>query len=90
MNVYTFQADLYCWQCGESIQDDLRAESVIDYGDSDTFPQGPYANGGGESDSPCHCADCGVFLENPLTHDGLAYVQQALDRNTGKPDVLAQ
>ena len=59
--------------------------------DSDDFPKGPYPNGGGESDTPQHC-DCGdeclnaeeffdgskfgCFLENPLTNEGLAYVQE--------------
>jgi hypothetical protein len=34
--------------------------------DSDKFPKGPLADGGGESDCPQHCDTCGVFLENPL------------------------
>lgn len=30
------------------------------------------------SDTPCHCAGCGVFLENPLTSEGESYVLQAI------------
>lgn len=45
--------------------------------DSDEYPKGPYGNGGGESDTPQHCARCKEFLENPLTSDGYAYVQEA-------------
>lgn len=44
-------------------------------GDSDKYPQGPYSDGGGEADSPRHCDHCSVFLENPLTEDGNAYVK---------------
>jgi hypothetical protein len=71
--VFIYQADLYCEDCGETIADDLRAESVNDTGDSDDFPQ---EASNGESDSPCHCGTCGVFLENPLTPDGDSYVRE--------------
>jgi hypothetical protein len=61
-------------------------------GDSDTFPQGPYANGGGEADSPQHCDHCAKFLENPLTSDGLAYVREATqdwqESSVGVPEVI--
>jgi len=52
--------------------------------DSDTYPQGPYADGGGESDTPAHCDVCGVFLENPLTPDGVEYVRELI-RAEGNP-----
>jgi hypothetical protein len=45
--------------------------------DSDTWPQGPYDSGGGEADTPQHCDQCGVFLENPLTSDGDDYLLEA-------------
>lgn len=48
--------------------------------DSDDLPKGPYADGGGEADTPQHCDGCGRFLENPLTGDGLIYVEDALRR----------
>ena len=44
--------------------------------DSECTPIGPYANGGGESDAPEHCDTCGLFLENPLTSDGLEGVNE--------------
>lgn len=40
--------------------------------------QGPYAEGGGEADTPQHCDGCMAFLENPLTTDGVAWVAEAL------------
>lgn len=73
MNVYIFQAALLCEDCGfYAKQNRTPAE------DSDAYPQGPYADGGGESDAPQHCDACGEFLENPLTSDGYAYVAQAI------------
>lgn len=44
-----------------------------------------YCNGGGEADSPQHCASCGAFLENPLTGDGYAYVAEQLDNYGSNP-----
>jgi hypothetical protein len=46
--------------------------------ESDYYPQGPYADGGGEADSPQHCDHCGLLLENPLTGDGNRYVNEKL------------
>lgn len=94
MNVYMYAADLWCEDCGAKIIDELTAEGNAPEDpedecsfDSDDFPKGPYPNGGGESDSPNHCAagsDCinavdgnGVFLENPLTDVGREYVKSA-------------
>jgi hypothetical protein len=57
----------------KAIGHDLEDESSYD---SDEYPKGPYPNGGGESDSPQHCADCREFLENPLTSDGYDYVRE--------------
>src|SRR5438445_11753376 len=42
--------------------------------DSDDFPKGPYASDQNEADTPQHCANCHVFLENPLTSEGYDYV----------------
>lgn len=83
MQVYLYQAELFCRDCGA----DHRAGLPIPEGanlddestwDSDAYPKGPYADGGGEADSPQHCGDCGVHLENPLTPDGVAYVRRKL------------
>jgi hypothetical protein len=99
MDVYVFQAALYCGTCGDALVRTSRGRGVEDTGDSDDFPQGPYPNGGGEADRPQHCdsgAEClaaeaiggrrvGAFLENPLTSDGEAYVRQSLDETPGSP-----
>ena len=89
MDVYVFQAELLCADCAEEILGHLRASAVRDEGDSGTFPQGPYPDGGGEADYPQHCGRCGVFLENPLTPDGIEYVREALSK-PGNPDVLQE
>ncbi|MDX2116264.1 MAG: hypothetical protein SFZ24_11695 [Planctomycetota bacterium] len=92
MEVYVFQAALYCEDCGQAIADELIARGVADPGDSDAFPQGPYPEGGGEADVPQHCdvaGHClnavrsgehavGAFLENPLTGDGRRYLAEAI------------
>ena len=57
--------------------------SESDY-DSNDFPKGPFADGGGESDTPSHCDDCNVFLENPLTFEGVAYVEETLREHRAK------
>jgi hypothetical protein len=83
MLVYVYKAALYCEACGEGIRYELTAkgkaptdpDNESSY-DSDDFPKGPCDEG--ESDSPGHCDDCGMFLETTLTADGIAYVQQAI------------
>ncbi len=93
MDAYVYQAELYCEECADKILctlpmgDDVRLSD-----DSEVQPQGPYADGGGESDSPQHCAQCGVFLENPLTQDGYAYVRECIadTRSTGHGAVVQE
>lgn len=81
MNTYIYQAALFCETCEKAICRELDASGNApsdpsdEYSyDSDVYPKGPYPDGGGEADSPNHCADCGVFLENPLTEEGYNYV----------------
>ena len=83
MDAYIYQADIYCADCGEGLKSDLSTTPEDRRDDSETYPQGPYADGGGEADSPQHCADCGAFLENPLTGDGRRYVLDAILDGTG-------
>ena len=73
MNAFIYQGALYCEACTQEwfARNEGTSLPVNDNGCSDTFPQGPLANGGGEADSPSHCDSCGVHLENPLTADGL-------------------
>jgi hypothetical protein len=97
MDVYIFQAALLCETCGANVRNDLGPEpegGEYCY-DSDGYPKGPFPDGGGEADSPNHCDHCGEFLENPLTDDGVQYVQERLDelvnspRPRGNPEVLS-
>jgi len=81
MDAYVYQADLFCEDCIEKIKKSLNPVGIINLDDeysydSDEYPKGPYTDGGGEADYPHHCADCGVFLENPLTSDGQEYVKE--------------
>lgn len=76
MDAYIYESDLYCCDCATSIQELLGDQCCRS--DDSYYPQGPYANGGGEADRPQHCASCGVFLENPLTDDGRAWVADNL------------
>ena len=51
--------------------------SESDY-DSDDLPKGPITEGGGEADTPRQCEACRRFLANPLTGDGLIWVEDAI------------
>lgn len=84
MKAWVYQASLLCEDCAHEIMGNKRAFAGIE--DSDVYPQGPYANGGGESDCPQHCDHCDVFLKNPLTSDGYVYVRKACaeDRRSGE------
>ncbi len=72
MDVYIYQADMYCKECGEKIRAELTAagkapakpDDETTY-DSDEFPKGPFPDGGGESDTVQHCA-CGENCINAL------------------------
>lgn len=86
-DVFIYCADIYCSGCGSAIKRDLDqcpSESMLRYGDtakedSNYYPQGPYADGGGEADCPQHCGACAALLRNPLTGDGESYVRAAVD-----------
>lgn len=75
--VYIFAADMYCEACGEDIRKRLTKErkrpkswrDETTY-DSDEFPKGPYADGGGESDSPSHCGSGKDCLDPTILGDG--------------------
>ena len=84
--VFIYQAELLCTDCGNRTVERLEQANVFDHGDSDGFPQEEIVC---ESDTPDHCAGCGVFLENPLTPDGVAYVREALRAGTGDSETLA-
>jgi len=64
MDAYVYQAALWCPDCVAKVRDALVCHAASE--DSDRYPQGPYADGGGEADSPQHCDACGVALDNPV------------------------
>ena len=82
MNVYIYQAALYCEECGEAIKTNLGAAGLApEDADDETYDSGEYPKGPmdeGESDTPSHCGGCGTFLESRLTSDGCAYVNEAV------------
>ena len=53
---------------------------------------GPHQDGGGEADYMAYCGECGVWLENPLTDDGVAYtLEHVIDyviTRRGNPDYI--
>lgn len=54
-DVYVFQAALICEDCGKQVIQALKKKGITDTGDSDDFPQGPYGDGGGETDTTQFC-----------------------------------
>ena len=91
-DVYVYDADLICEDCGLATIARLEKQGIEDSGDSNDFPQ-PHSDGGGESDSPQHCgrgSNCvhkihvpggvsiGCPLGNSLTGDGIKYLHDTL------------
>lgn len=54
MDIYIYQGALWCEDCIDAALGD-GSDGAVDSGDSDTYPQGPYGEGGGEADVPQHC-----------------------------------
>jgi hypothetical protein len=90
MDAYVYQAALLCADCAKERQYELELHNMWDgskcalkawphtWQESDYYPQGPHADGGGEADTPQHCDGCGCFLRNSLTTDGCHYVNEKL------------
>lgn len=83
MEVYIFQAALWCSECAHGIMSTrAKPRHVIECEessyDSDDWPKGPYGEGGEEADVPQHCEGCNRFLENPLTSYGYEYVRDSM------------
>jgi hypothetical protein len=100
---YIYNADIYCDACGMDIKHTIRQEAkaagkrlsdYVDLNDSDSWPQGPHGDGGGEADTPQHCGSgesclnaevfsdtnkVGCFLENPLTQQGVQYLLEMIN-----------
>lgn len=75
---WIYQADIYCGDCAQEICKRLDARGGADEDDSESYPQGPYPDGGGEADSPQYCGGCSGFLGNLLTDDGMESVYTIL------------
>jgi hypothetical protein len=101
-DVYVYQADLICDDCGDVIIRKLEKQGVENTGESDDFPQKSYYTGGGEADSPNHCgmgeecqnrihvpggATIGCPLGNPLTSDGIKWLFERLAENIVSKDI---
>lgn len=56
MNVYIYNADIWCEECGLDIIENRTNEGQEDTGDSDDFPQFVLDSNRGKSDAPDHCA----------------------------------
>jgi len=81
MDAFIFQAALICSDCCNDFKANHEKPDHVDESDeysydSDEWPKGPYAYGGGEADTPQHCDHCGVFLENSLTPDGDTWLRE--------------
>jgi len=90
MEAYVYAGDIYCEDCGRMMRKELGKKDSS--GDSENYPQGPYPDGGGESDSPQHCGShtgcintmefagtkVGVWLGNPLTNEGVGELKAML------------
>jgi hypothetical protein len=87
MNAYAYQEVMLCEGCAHEEERFIAVNRPDRVGaeDSGDYPQGPYADGGGEADTPQHCDCCGVFLENPLTSDGREYVIEQLVTYRSRP-----
>ena len=91
MNSYMYAADLYCEECARKLMSTLAVPVGADLDDettfdSDEYPKGPFADGGGESDCPQMCAGCHCALGNALTAEGVDYVLTALEREAADLD----
>ena len=76
MDAYLFPetCEFLCVDCAREAVCEERIDNPEAKSVSEMMEESCYSAGGGESDSPTHCASCGVFLDNPLTDDGADYV----------------
>lgn len=91
MNAYIYRAALWCEPCITQVKAETAKPAHVNESnehtyDSDEWPKGPYGDGGGEADRPQHCDACRVFLENPLTPDGYAFLRAETDYESDVED----
>ena len=81
---WTYNASIYCDDCkpDNGCSDDRCL-------DSGCCPQ-PVFSTSDESDTPQHCEECNVFLENALTGDGMEWLRATLCDDLGNEEVRAE
>ena len=84
MEYFIFAADVYCPHCADAIKRRLASVAPADPANENTFdsgdyPKGPYSDD--SSDTPQNCAECGDYIENPLTEAGVDYVIEAMQED---------
>jgi hypothetical protein len=101
---YVFKSALLCEDCARREIGFLEGKGILDEGDPDEYPQGPYGDGGGESDSAQFCEQgrhclspavvfghkVGCPLRNPLTKDGITYLFEGVKRDLASPRAFDQ
>lgn len=68
---YSYNADVYCTDCGAYLVGDVfdklgRQVSESEFSDGDVVPQPIFF---GDADTAQHCADCGEYLYGPQDED---------------------
>ena len=71
--------ELYCIDCAKELFDGVENVEIE--------PRYTWENN--ETDSPNHCPNCGVLLEESLTQQGIDYVREAVLEELSKPNTLA-
>lgn len=84
--MYVYTAELFCNSCGSAIKQGLDLENPPkeDTGDSNDYPQTALISQS-ETDTPNHCGDCGGYLAQPLTDNGIEYAIQCIRQYVTTP-----
>jgi hypothetical protein len=67
----------------------LHSEGVCDCCSAWTLATAQPIDSDMDSDTPTHCVICESIIPHTLTVDGVAYVFEALELGTGRPEILA-
>jgi hypothetical protein len=101
---YVFKSTLLCEDCARREIGFLEGKGILDEGNPDEYPQGPYGDGGGEADSAQFCGQgrhclspavvfdhkVGCPLRNPLTKDGIVSLFKNVKRDLASPRAFDQ
>lgn len=82
---YAYDAALHCPDCTRERFPGITDGNADEYRDGEGNAPTPVYSWGDEADCPQHCDECGEFLRNALTRDGIEYVRDAIaaDRARG-------